>query len=161
MEPVVIDEAILETYQNFIEFQPTVNHLIEVICFQRGLDTINTFDIFRGMVDEDSSTVAIVLNTPVTKVSVVDGITTAFGPATPDDGIVMLHEDDYDNIYWKDHTPPIILLPKRKQETVSETIKNPKPERTAEQAVRTLEFGGRKTKRRKTKRKSRRKNRGY
>lgn len=158
MDPIVIDETTLNTtHQNFIEFQPVADRLTEVLCFQHVPFPIDTFDIFRGIVNEDSSTVAIVLNPPVTKVSVVDGIITDYRPAIPDDGMVILHEDDYNNIYWKYHTPPM-HLPKRKQEYVSETIKKPtpKPERTAEQAVRTLEFGG-KTKRRNS-RKSTKKN---
>jgi hypothetical protein len=156
---VVIDQAILAPYQNFIEFKPTVDHLIEVICYQGDLPT-NTFDIFRGMVYDDS-TVAIVLTPPVNKVSVVDGTITDFGPAPLDDGIVILHEDEHDNIYWKVHIPPM-HLPKRIQEAASEPIEKPTTPKQATQSViespvSVNHFGGKRTKRRKSKRKSRRK----
>jgi hypothetical protein len=159
MEPIVIDEAILDTYQNFIEFQPTVDHLIEVICYEGGLPT-NTFDIFRGMVYDDS-TFAIVLTPPVTKVSVVDGIITYSGPAPLDDGIVMLLNSEHDNIYWKDHIPPM-ALPKRKQEA-AEPIEKPTTPKKATQPVTESpvsvinHFGGKRTKRRKSLKKLKRK----
>ena len=130
-------------------FQPAPGLLIEVLCFQSGLAPINTFDIFRGMVDDERSDVAILLNHPVTEVRVVDGIVLYNRPAIPDDGMVILHEDDYNNIYWKYHT-----LPRRRpKKTASET----KPAFTyladpAKKAVRTLEFGGKKRKSTKKKR---------
>jgi len=115
MDPVVIEETTLNTtHYNFVLFQPAPGHLIEVLCFQSGEFPINTFDIFRGISDEDErSDTAILLSDPVTKVSVVNGTITESVAATSDDGIVMVHEGDYNNIYWKYHTPAT-LLPRRK-----------------------------------------------
>jgi len=161
MDPVVIEETTLNTtYYNFVEFQPAPGLLIEVLCFQSGNAPINTFDIFRGISDDERSDIAILLSDPVTKVSVVNGTITDSGAATSDDGIVMLHEDDYNNIYWKYHTPAMPLL-RRPKKAASVTIEKPKPEiypqaDPAEKAVRALAFGG-KTKNRKSRKKLKRK----
>jgi hypothetical protein len=160
MEPIVIDNPTLATYQNLTEFQPTINNLIEVVCYDGNLPT-NTFDIFRGTV-YDNSTVAIVLTPPVTKVSVVNGAITDFGPAPLDDGIVMLHQDEHPTIYWKEHIPPM-LLPKRTQEAASVSIEKPTTPKQATQHVTESpvsvmsHFGGKRTKKRKSRKKLKRK----
>jgi hypothetical protein len=158
MEPVVIDEAILgETHFNFIEYKPAPDSLVEVLCFQSGHNPINTFDKFRGKSDDERTNTAILLSHPVTKVSVVNG-TAYSGPAIPDDGIVMVHEDDYNNIYWKYHTPAMLPI-RRPKKTAAEPITPEKLKQpVTESPVSVMgHFGGKRTKRRKKRRKSRRK----
>ena len=160
MEPVVIDEAILDTHFNFIEYEPAPDALVEVICFNIVNDPINTFDKFRGKTDDERSNNSILLSHPVTKVSVVNGAITDSGPATPDDGIVMIHEDDYNNIYWKYHNPamkPIRRQKKTAPEPITpQKIKPPVTMSPVSVMSPTSLYGGKRTKRRKKKRKTRR-----
>jgi hypothetical protein len=163
MDPVVIEETTLNTtHYNFVEFQPAPGHLIEVLCFQSGHFPINTFDIFRGISDEDErSNIAILLTEPVTKVSVVNGTITESEAATSDDGIVMVHEDEYNNIYWKYHTPAM-PPPRRQKKAASVTIEKPTTPKQVKQPVTESPvsvispFGG-KTKKRKSRKKLKRK----
>jgi len=162
MEPVVIEETTLATYYNFVEFQPTINNnLIEVICYEGGTP-IDTFDIFRGTVF-DNSTIAIVLASPVTKVSVVNGAITDFGLAPlDDDDIVTLFQSEHQNIRWKEHIPPMPQLPKRTQEAASEPIEKPTTPKqvklpVTESPVSVISPFGGKTKKRKSRKKLKRK----
>ena len=169
MEPIVITQAILDTYYDFIDFRPAPDLLVDVICYQGEPDIIDTFHIFRGMVFDNSDN-AIVLTPPVTKVSVVTGTITYSGPARPDDNIVVLFEDVHHNIYWKYHTPAMHLPIRKQKKTASEPIEKPKPapepitpkqvkQPMSESPVSVMStMGGKRTKRRKKKRKSRRKN---
>ena len=178
---VQITEAILVAagYNSFRDRIPEHGRLVEVFCFplDGNGDRINlpqaTFDIFRGMVHEDTGINAIVLTTPVTMIPIEDGEIAGYEAAEADEpGMVILDEYDYSDIYWRYHIPPTITLPrKRRRKMYGRPRKTPKTEKeiipfkepaaAAESpalAARRELFGGKGTRKsRKTIRKSRRK----
>ena len=172
-EVTQIDEDTIDTYINLLEETPVVGTRVEVLCYllgRRGFP-VRTFFIYRGTVQE-SNHVLIVLNPlGATELEVDNGRIIHRGAATLNtEGTLVLPPQRNYNTYWKSvGTPPTMRTPTRgppPREAAAESVLGKRAAEDSPVGKRPILstptsvgdfYGGKRTKSRKMKRKSRRK----